>query len=316
MSTVPTLEERFVGSLLGLALGDALGAKHEGGILGGILWVLVGGTRGEKLWWTDDTQMAVGLAESLVECGGLDPDRLARRWADGYETWRGYGHGARKLLARVRQGEDWRSANRSVFPDGSLGNGAAMRAAPLGLFYYADPETLARAAEVAASITHAHPLGVEGGVLIARATALALAEDFEPGAFLAALLAGCRREEFRKRLELARVWLGESPDLRAVSRGLGTAVTAHESAVTAVYAFCRHRTDFMELVKFVVALGGDTDTIGAMAGGIFGARNGVAALPADLLARLEARERIESVARALCASSEAPGHGRSSERAR
>ncbi|MHC5038311.1 MAG: ADP-ribosylglycohydrolase family protein, partial [Planctomycetota bacterium] len=68
------LEDRFVGSLLGLALADAMGAKTEGGILGGLIWRGVGGEAGGQLRWTDDTQMTMGLAESLIECGALDAD--------------------------------------------------------------------------------------------------------------------------------------------------------------------------------------------------------------------------------------------------
>lgn len=71
------LEDRFVGSLLGLALGDALGARHEGGPIGQALWGALGIGKGDLLRWTDDTEMAVGLAKSLIECRGLDPDHLS-----------------------------------------------------------------------------------------------------------------------------------------------------------------------------------------------------------------------------------------------
>jgi poly(ADP-ribose) glycohydrolase ARH3 len=114
------LEDRFTGSLLGLALRDALGARHEGGPLGQAAWWGLGLGGGGALRWSDDTEMAVGPAKSLVEHRGLDPDALARSWAEGADWTRGYGPGARRLLARIRDGEDWRMANRAVFPDGSL----------------------------------------------------------------------------------------------------------------------------------------------------------------------------------------------------
>lgn len=287
------LEDRFVGSMLGLALGDALGAPHEGGPLGQAAWWLLGLGRGDLLRWSDDTEMALGLAISLAENRGVDPDRLARQWAENADWRRGYGPGAGKLLARIRNGEDWRSANRAVFPDGSFGNGAAMRAAPLGLFYHKDTEELARATALASSITHAHPLGIEGGVLIARATAMAL----EGGLDLEALRESCREEEFRSRLGIA----GEEMDGRAVKRRLGTGIEAHRSAVTAVHVANRFR-EFGPMMEFVVSMGGDTDTIGAMAGGIFGARHGPGALPEEALSRLEERGWIERVARKLFAA--------------
>ena len=291
--------ERFQGALLGVALGDALGAPHEGGVIGGALWAVLGLGKGDLLRWTDDTQMTLVLAEALVDREGLNPDYLARRWADKAEWTRGYGPGAAKLLRRIRGGEDWRTANRSVFPNGSFGNGGAMRAAPLGLFYHRDVEELRGATEVATSITHAHPLGIEGGLLIARAVSLALEDPLDPSGFLETLHDFCTAEEYRSRLSLARGLLGETPSPSLVRKQLGCSIRAHESAVTAVYLFCRFRADFKEMMEFVVNLGGDTDTIGAMAGGIFGAFRGKGALPSDLLDRLEMREKIEELGEIL-----------------
>lgn len=151
------MEDRTVGSMLGLSLADALGARYEGGALGAVVWWALGGMGSGGLRWTDDTQMALGLARSLVARGGLDPDHLAATWAADADWTRGYGGGARKMLARIRGGEDWRAANRAVFPDGSFGNGAAMRIAPLALWFGADGPALVDAARLASSITHAHP---------------------------------------------------------------------------------------------------------------------------------------------------------------
>ncbi len=278
---MPDLESRFLGSLLGLALGDALGARHEGGRPGMTLDV-----GPDLLRWTDDTEMALGLAQSLADHHGLDEDHLARTWAEGADFTRGYGGGARRLLERIRQGADWRSSVRALFPEGSYGNGAAMRAAPIGLFY-ADP---AEPAARAAGITHAHPLGIEGGVLIARAVRMALEGPLD----LPALQASCTTPEFRERLAIA----GTDLSADEVRQRLGAGVEAHRSATTAVHVAHRFR-EFLPMIRFVVSLGGDVDTIGAMAGGIFGAREGVEALPADLLGRLEERELIEARARAL-----------------
>lgn len=238
------------------------------------------------LRWTDDTEMALGLARSLAEKRGLDEDHLARTWAEGADFSRGYGGGARRLLERIRQGADWRSSVRILFPEGSYGNGAAMRAAPLGL-YFADP---AEPAARAAAITHAHPLGIEGGVLIARAVRMALEGLLD----LPALHDGCTTPEFRERLAIA----GEAMTADDVRRRLGAGVEAHRSATTAVHVAHRFR-EFLPMMQFVVSLGGDVDSIGAMAGGIFGAREGVEALPAELLGRLEQRARIEQSARSL-----------------
>ncbi len=292
-------EDRFRGSMLGLALGDACGAPHEGGVLAGLAWKAMGRARGETLRWTDDTQMALGLAGSLAECRGLDPDHLAKRWAENMDGFRGYGPGARELLTRIRHGVDWREANRSVFPDGSFGNGAAMRTAPLGLFFHDDLKALAGAASHAASITHAHPLGIEGAVLVSAAVALAMREDFEPAAFADALYGFCSQGAYTTRLDLVRGFLEARPSPAEIRGALGNSVLAHESSVTAIQIFLSHRDDFGDLLETVLDVGGDTDTIGAMAGGIFGAHRGFAGLHSNLLDRLEARDEIERAAARL-----------------
>ena len=297
----PDTEERFVGAFLGLALGDALGAPHEGGPVEKLAWRLICLPHGNLLRWTDDTQMTMGLAESLIEKGGLDCGHLAGVWARGLEVLRGYGPSTRRILAAVRAGRPWQEAGREIFPQGSFGNGAAMRSAPIGLFYHDDPKALEDAAARSSEITHAHPLGVEGGVLMARAAALALEPDFAPQRFLEALRAGARAEEYRSRLRQALDWLGKTPSASEVRRVLGSSVRAHESAVTALHIFCRHPEDFRAMAEYSLSLGGDTDTILSMAGGLFGARNGPEALPGDLLARLEARAELERLARGLCA---------------
>ncbi len=124
--------ERFEGCLLGLALGDALGAPLEGGPIERLAWWLIGIGTGKKgeLRWSDDTQMSLDIAESLVAKGGLDADDLAIRFATSYRWSRGYGPGAAKLLKKIARGANWRQANRSVYADGSYGNGGSMRAPP------------------------------------------------------------------------------------------------------------------------------------------------------------------------------------------
>lgn len=289
--------------MLGLALADALGARYEGGFLERTVWKVIVAASGGALRWTDDTQMAVGLAESLIAKRGLDAGDAAARWARNMDGLRGYGPGASRLLKRVRGGEDWRSANRSVFPDGSYGNGAAMRAAPVGLFFRDDEAALVEAAALSSEITHAHPLGVEGGVLIARGTAMALRERFDPEGFLGELRRTSGRDEYRERLALAAGFLKSPPPASEVRERLGVSIVAHESVVTALYAFCRYPDDFRGMIEYIIGLGGDTDTIGAMAGGMSGARGGVSALPEEELARLEDRSRIESVGRDLARAS-------------
>ncbi|EKD81589.1 MAG: hypothetical protein ACD_39C01736G0001, partial [uncultured bacterium] len=128
-------ESQYLGCILGLATGDALGAPFEGGIIERMVWRLIGKTRAGSLRWTDDTQMTLDLAESLLDNSSLKQDDLALRFARSYRWSRGYGPSTARLLKYIRRGDDWRTAARKIYPDGSFGNGAAMRAPVLALFF-------------------------------------------------------------------------------------------------------------------------------------------------------------------------------------
>lgn len=283
------------GGLLGLALGDALGAPHEGGPLERCLWLALGRTLDGRRRWTDDTAMALDLAEALLATGEVDQDDLAARFSRSYAWSRGYGPGTAALCRAVARGESWRDARVAKFPMGSSGNGAAMRAPVLGLLFHRAPDDLDRQTRLAAEVTHAHPLALEGAVLVARATASAFRQE----ALETVLEHRSGLAELDRRAEQARSWLREAgvipPDF--VAQRLGNGIAAAESCVTAVYVAARFlRSPFEELLGFVRALRGDVDTISAMAGAMWGAANGAEALPQRALRRLEAVERIRAVA--------------------
>lgn len=295
-ATPPSFEaDRFTGCLLGLALGDALGAPHEGGLLERSIWRVIGHTRDGRLRWTDDTQMSLDLAESLLGANGLSQDDLAARFARSHAWSRGYGPSTARLLRRIRRGEPWAAASRAIHPDGSFGNGAAMRAPVVALFFAADPDKVVAAARGSAEVTHAHPLGIEGAVLIAVATHALLRSRSVPQV-VAEVGEQCRLPDLLGRLRAAAAWLadGAEPDPRDVAAQLGNGMTAATSCVSALYIGLRHLDrGFDTMMRFVISCGGDVDTLGAMAGALWGARHGAAKLP-DIA--IEQRERIEAVA--------------------
>lgn len=297
----PSLEERFAGCLLGLALGDAIGAPYEGGPIAGFLWQLIGAGERGKLRWTDDTQMTLVLTEHLAARPVPDPDLLAKEWAAAMERRRGYGPGSRRLLSRVASGEDWREVNRSIWPEGSMGNGAAMRAAPFGLRWARDRESRSEAVYETSRVTHAHPLGIAGAHLMADAVARAMTCEEEPADFLEALAEETESRPFVEKLRAAVRWGADPVEPARAAAELGCSVLALESAPVALYAAARFSAarDFDGMMRFIITMGGDVDTIGAMAGAMFGVRCGVSALPAKPLEELEARPRIEAAALAL-----------------
>ena len=287
------------GVLLGLALGDTLGAPYEGGLLARGLWALLGRTSEGVRRFTDDTQMSLDLAESLLACGGLNQDDLAQRFARSYQWRRGYGPGAAKVLRRIRAGQPWQQANRSVHPQGSWGNGAAMRAPVLALWPFVTEQALAQAARQSAQVTHAHPQGMAGAVLLALATRALMTPGISADAVLTAArcaLLDAEAEAFDPALRTASAWLaqGDAPTPSQVTRMLGHGITARTSCVTALYLALRHlEQPFEALIRFATACRGDTDTIAAMAGALWGARRGAQALPT---LRLEQQERLEDAA--------------------
>ena len=273
--------DRFTGSLLGLAVGDALGAPYEGLPCREIFFrfgtpdVLVKNPSGDTLYYTDDTEMMIGVAETLAECGTIREERLVRAFAENYHPERGYGEGARKVIERMCRGKDYRALAQTIFPGGSFGNGAAMRVAPVGLLFTKDPDEVWRQAAASALPTHTHPVGIEGAQVLALAVSLVLrCETFDRKAFYRELLSWAETEEFRWHLRMASKLKPGDP----VS-GLGSTLHAHRSVVTAIACFAATPGDFESAVGLAIGLGDDTDTVAAMTGALVGAFAGTAAIP-------------------------------------
>ena len=295
---------KVLGSILGLALGDAFGAPHEGGPLERAVWRLIGRTKGRRRW-TDDTQMTLNIIESLVQNGQVNQDDIAKRFAKSYRWSRGYGPGAAKVLKRIRKGQKWEKASLSVYSEGSFGNGGAMRSPAIGLFLSSEnDEDIAITARKIAAITHGHPLAQEGASLIALATALAHS-DVGTLEIMERIKKQIASEEFSNRLDTSREWLtSESAAIpKKVAVELGNGIAATHSCMSATYVALAHRErPFKELMDFTIQMGGDVDTISAMAAAIWGAGRGVNDLPTDWVTQLEAHEEISRLARALAES--------------
>jgi poly(ADP-ribose) glycohydrolase ARH3 len=301
---IPSEFDRARGALLGTFVGDALGMPFEGAAPTDVperLDMLQ--ARLGRGYYTDDTQMAIALAESLLEHGGIDDEALGRAFVDAYDPRRGYGWGTTEVLRMVRLGVHPRDAARSAFSGGgSLGNGAAMRIAPVAVWFVRDAEALAEAARASARVTHAHRLGVDAALTQAVAIAAALRGE-NP---LAAAIKAATTPELRDRLVEAAGILGAGLGPAEIAARLGNASTGHESVPAAVYSATAHES-FEAAVTFAVRCGGDADTIGAMAGAIAGARAGASAVPARWVEALEqgpkGRAYVEMLADKLAARS-------------
>ena len=298
---------RIRGSLLLSACGDALGARFEGTPVVDPAevdeWLAA---PPDPLRWTDDTAMALVLADHLVGTGGsVDPDRLAIEFAGAWaaEPGRGYGPGAIAVLRQIHQGALWSRVAAGLFDgDGSLGNGAAMRVAPIGLVPGRPLSVVAAAARRSAAVTHTHPQAQDGAAVQAVAVAISARtapDPVDPDTLVAQLAVHANTAEFRTALQRVTALLRRSPDPHRVAAEVGNDVTALGSVPAALTAYLRHPDDAAAAIRFAINLGGDTDTIAAMTGALSGARLGDAAVPAAWLRRLEAADRIRDLGGAL-----------------
>ncbi len=305
----PRLRDAFRGSLLGTAVGDALGRPVKGWSAAriaresGRVHEMLGHPRGR---YTEDTEMMIVLAEWLLEEGTLDGESFARRLRDRYDPDRDYGRATTDVMRRLRAGESWETAAEHAFPRGSFGNGAAARIAPCALRFHRERDMLARVAETSAMVTHSHPLGVAGALAQARQIALVLestGEPLDPLSVVVALRSTEASIEFRQKLRAVEECLERHAPPNVVRDRLGTNATALGSVPTALFCFLSHPESFEEAVGFAVNLGGEADSIGAMTGAIAGARHGASAIPQRWKDALErgpkGGEYIEEIAERL-----------------
>lgn len=298
------LKSKFYGALLGTAIGDALGAGFEGLQDFTEDQIYAVADRRKVLRYTDDTHMMIGVAESLIAKNGFDGEHMASRFIHNYnwEPFRGYGPGPPKIFELIESGQSWYNASEKIYPGGSFGNGAAMRIAPVGLYYRDSIETLIQISFQSSRITHAHPLGKEGAALQAYAISLVANSNpsapFDHARFFQLLAGVVNNPVYREKLDKMLLLLEDKDQLRVVLE-LGNGIEAHTAVPAAIFSFVANPDSFERAVIYAISLGGDTDTIGAMAGAISGAYLGLDSVPGKWLRKLENRVYIEALAEEL-----------------
>ena len=305
--------DSLAGSILGQALGDALGfvveaQPHQVARVYVDGWLCTG-RAGQ--WshpefpfgqYSDDTQLARELLRSFQQARRWEPVVFAALLADLFQGRHdvGAGRGTRSAAERLLMGVPW---TESGTPAPYAGNGAAMRAGPLGLLI-PDSQAMCRAASEQARVTHLDPRCAAGAITVARSVALAAAGlPIDPAAFVDDL-AGCAAVEdasFADAVRGLKQWVSLAPPQAAQHvhhSGLDSAHAGHWHGISAfvipsvlwsLYAFLRSPDDYWETICTAIGVGGDTDTMAAIAGAISGARLGPDALPEELVARVNDR---------------------------
>ncbi|GAA2646554.1 ADP-ribosylglycohydrolase family protein [Streptomyces vastus] len=280
---------RTLASLGGLAVGDALGSQF---FVPENYPLLKRRTLPAGPWqWTDDTEMACSVVAVLVAHRRIDQDELARSFAERHDFDRGYGPAVNRLLRLIREGGDWRELASALFNgQGSWGNGAAMRIAPLGAWYADDPEQATHQAEISAYPTHQHREAVAGAMAVAAAAALAAAPGGPPsaGALLDGVIALVPRSAVEAGLRRARDMLDyDDATTVAAVLGCGRRTSAHDTVPFALWSAARSLGDYERAFWTTAQVGGDVDTNCAIVGGVLaGGKAGTP--PADWAERTEA----------------------------
>ncbi|MEI5098078.1 ADP-ribosylglycohydrolase family protein [Streptomyces sp. PmtG] len=280
---------RALASLRGLAVGDALGSQFFPPARYPLL-------KRRELpdgpWpWSDDTEMACSVLAVLAAHGRIDQDALAWSFAERQNADRGYGPAVNRLLEQVRGGGDWRELASALFKgQGSWGNGASMRIAPLGAWYADDPEQATHQAEISAYPTHQHREAVVGAMAVAAASALAADPAGPPTskALLDGVIALVPRSAVGAGLRRARDMLDyDDAGTVAAVLGCGRRTTAHDTVPFALWSAARALGDYERGFWTTVGVGGDVDTTCAIVGGVVAA-TATGAPPASWLERTEA----------------------------
>ncbi|HDH03397.1 MAG TPA: crystallin J1, partial [Actinobacteria bacterium] len=238
--------ERMLGSLAGLSVGDAFGQRFFYQAI--VDEYLESESLPPGPWsWTDDTLMALSIVVTLLESATVDQDALALSFGKRFEGTRGYGQAMHRLLALYAIGADWRFEAPQLFGgQGSFGNGAAMRIAPLGAFFADDLDRVVVEAERAAEVTHAHPEAIAGAIAVAVAAgAAATGELSDPTRFVEAVLERTPDSEVRDRLErIERITPTSSLSYAVTLLGNGSRITAQDTVAFCIWVASQHLGDY------------------------------------------------------------------------
>jgi ADP-ribosylglycohydrolase len=275
-------------SLHGLALGDAFGDRWFSVDTDQAAAELSARMPRKAPWhWTDDTAMALTLFQHLLGHGEVRQDELAHEFAAAYtaEPMRKYGPSMHQVLRGVHEGGDWRAITSGMFGgQGSHGNGAAMRVAPLGAWFAEDLDLAAEQARLSALTTHHNPEAVAGAQAVALAAALAARGKGEPalpqGELLALVAARLPDTDVRSGLRVAsRLPEGTSVRHAAVVLGSGIQISAQDTVPFALWCATGRWDSLPEAIWHTLGGWGDMDTTCAIAAGVVAARTGLAEVP-------------------------------------
>lgn len=311
------LRDRFMGSIIGCAVGDALGAPFEGADAASINVELGPNVNFQKIpgfvlgQYTDDTQMTLAIIRAICRAKRVDGAEIAAEFARLWKSREIVGAGASctEGVYNVIAGKDWRESGTA---EGRAGNGTAMRASPIGLWNHDRPEKIAEDSRISSIITHKDSRSIAGTIAVAKAVQMCVhAEEIDPGEFVRSISAAARPASalFARCIEELPRWIALEPAealphiYAAGEPDIGPRrpkwVTAYvvPTVLCSLYCFLKSPRNYPDTVVGAIRAGGDTDTAAAIAGSISGAFNGMRAIPTDLVEGLKDSREILALAK-------------------
>lgn len=303
-------ENRIKGTLLGLAIGDAMGApvefKKRGSFVPVTEYRSGGKFRLNAGEWTDDTAMALCLAQSLIDSNGFDPtDQLNKylRWVDtGYMSCTGKMVGLGKTVMRSliryrRTGQPYTDIKHEKFS----GNGSLMRLAPICIYYSDNLDQAVQYSAMSSKTTHGSPIAIDACRYFAYIVVHLLNGEGKDMIFSDKFISGlCRYfEEEPLHRDLDSIINGDFMTKKEEEiRSSGYAVYCLEAALWSFY----HTDTFEDAILKSVNLGDDADTVGAITGQLAGSFYGSDGIPDEWLTGLNRLDLIEAVVEGILGS--------------
>ncbi|WP_343672347.1 ADP-ribosylglycohydrolase family protein [Chitinophaga sp.] len=279
-------------SLFGLSIGDAFGETFFGNE-DLITKRLINRELKSSSWnFTDDTVMAIGIYNMLAQGGKVDQAKLAAEFARNYnlDNYRGYGGTAHAILRAIGEGEDWKTVSSNAFDGmGSMGNGAAMRAAPLGAYFHDDVYTLVAQARLSAEVTHYNEEAIAGAIAVALAASIVIQQPgIAPADFFNFIIQHTPASDTRSKIQKAAT-LPANYDLRTIVSilGSGAKMLAQDTVPFALWCAAHHLHDFEAAIWTTVNGLGDRDTTCAIVGGIVALSAGTEHIPQEWINHTE-----------------------------
>ncbi|MCB9231978.1 MAG: ADP-ribosylglycohydrolase family protein [Bacteroidia bacterium] len=283
-------------SLWGVSMGDAFGESFFG-VEKEIERHLRERTIPPTAWeFTDDTVMTIAVLEQLEQYGKIEREKLAVQFAQNHakDPNRGYGATARRILRAIENGEDWELLSKSVFDGmGSMGNGGAMRASPIGAYFFDQPGEIEKQAVKSAEVTHYNLEGIAGAIAVARAAGLATEtrihqSQIDPLDFIQIVRDALPDSDTKSKINKS-LSVPYSYSIETVKTILGNGInmTAQDTVPFCIWCAAYNLRDFESAIWKAVSALGDRDTICAIVGGITIMSTDESKIPADWIKSVE-----------------------------